>query len=58
MFQKILGEWDPDRVKFVDSQTVDDEITTGVEAVEQLALYAAKTARSTCPVSDLTIGLK
>jgi len=57
-FKKILGEWDPDRVKFVESQSVDDEITAGVEAIEQLVVHAAKTARSLCPVSELVIGLK
>ncbi|MHC1758877.1 MAG: UxaA family hydrolase [Negativicutes bacterium] len=57
-FQKGLGEWDPERVKFIDSQSVDDEITAGVEAVGQLAVHAEKTFRSACPVSDLVIGLK
>jgi len=57
-FQKILGEWDPARVKFIESQSVDDEIAAGVEAIEQLAVHAARSVRSACPVSDLVIGLK
>ena len=57
-FQKILGDWDPARVKFVEAQSVEDEVSFGVEAVEQLAVHAAKSARSACPVSELIVGLK
>ena len=57
-FQKILGEWDPDRVKFIEAQNVEDEITAGVKAIARLVVHAAKTARSACPVSDLVVGLK
>ena len=57
-FQKILGEWDPQRVKFIEAQSAQDEVADGVEAIEQLAVHAAKTARTSCPVSELYIGLK
>lgn len=57
-FQKVLGEWDANRVRFINSQSVDDEITAGVEAIEQLVVHASKTARSACPVSELVLGLK
>jgi altronate hydrolase len=57
-FQKVLGEWDSARVKFVDAQSVDDEVEAGVKAVEQLAVHAAKMYRTDCPVSQLIVGLK
>ena len=57
-FQKILGEWDPARVKFIEAQGVEDEVAAGVEAVEQLAAQAAKVGRTSCPVSALILGLK
>lgn len=57
-FQKVLGEWDPRRVKFIEAQNVGDEVTEGVEAIEQLAVHAAKTARTACPVSELYLGMK
>ncbi len=57
-FQQVLGEWDPERVVFIEAQSVEDEIEAGVEAVERLTVHAARTARSACPFSDLVIGLK
>lgn len=29
-FQKVLGDWDPNRVKFLEAQSVEDEVTVGV----------------------------
>lgn len=57
-FQSVLGEWDPERVKFLDAQSVEDEVATGVELVEKLALHAAKTHRTDCLASELVVGLK
>ena len=57
-FQKVLGEWDPNRVRFINAQSVDDEISAGVEAIEKLVVHASKTPRSDCPVSELVLGLK
>lgn len=57
-FKKILGSYDPDRVKFLAAQEVDDEIQVGVELVGELAEYASKFKRQDCPVSELVVGLK
>lgn len=57
-FQKILGTWDPDRVKFLDAQSVEDEVAVGVELVEKLAVHAAKSHRTECLASELVLGLK
>jgi altronate hydrolase len=57
-FQKVLGKYDPDRVKFLVAQDVEDEIQTGIELIEQLAKYANQFTREDCPVSELVVGLK
>lgn len=57
-FQKILGQYNPDRVKFLIAQDVEDEIQSGTELIEQLAQYAANFKREACPVSELVVGLK
>ena len=53
-----LGEYDPDRVKFIVCQEHEDEIADGVELVGELCKYAAQFKRETCPASMLTVGLK
>ena len=57
-FQKALGTWNADRVKFLETQAVGDEISAGVAAVEQLAVHASRTPRTECTVAELSIGLK
>jgi altronate hydrolase len=57
-FQQVLGTWDADRVKFLETQTVEDELAAGVAAVEQLAVHASRTPRTECSVAELSIGLK
>ncbi len=57
-FKKVLGEYDPKRVKFLVAQEVDDEISAGVELAQELARYASTCEREACPASELIIGLK
>jgi altronate hydrolase len=57
-FKKVLGNYDPERVKFLNAQDVDDEVAVGTELLEQLIAYAGKYQRQNCPVSELVIGLK
>ncbi|MDR3564007.1 MAG: altronate dehydratase family protein [Negativicutes bacterium] len=57
-FKKVLGDYNPDRVKFLIAQEVDDEIAAGVELAGELVKYAGRTTRQDCPVSELVIGLK
>ncbi|MDF2568428.1 MAG: uxaA [Sporomusa sp.] len=57
-FKKVLGDYDPERVKFLVAQEVEDEIATGIELVGELVKYAAGFTREACPVSELIIGLK
>lgn len=57
-FKKVLGEYNPDRVKFLNAQDFDDEIAEGVKLINELKEYADKFERVDLPVSKLKIGLK
>ena len=57
-FKKVLGEYNPDRVKFLNAQDFDDEIEEGVRLINELKAYAARFERTEVPVSKLKIGLK
>ncbi len=56
--KKVLGDWNPDRVKFLVCQDVNDEISEGVKLVKQLVKYAARFKRTPCSADNLVIGLK
>ena len=56
--KKVLGDYNPDRVKFMVTQEVEDEDITGRHLLEELAEFANRYKREQCPVSDLRIGLK
>ena len=57
-FQKVLGEYDPNRVKFLNCQDVSDEIGEGVRIVRELQAYAETFKPTPVPVSRLRLGLK
>lgn len=62
-FQKaimdIAGDsWDPDRVKFMICQDVEDEIAEGGRLLEQAAQYASQFHREAVSVSKLVLGMK
>lgn len=58
VFKKVLGEYNPNRVKFLNTQDADDDIAAGVAIINELKEYAAKFERQPVPVSKLRIGLK
>lgn len=58
LLKEVIGDYDPERVKFMTCQQEADEIATGEALLRELVAYADKTARTECPISDLTIGLK
>ena len=58
LFKEVLGEYNPDRVKFLICQEAEDEIAAGVELIEQLKAYAAKFKPVELPASRLRVGLK
>ena len=58
VFKSVLGEWNENRVKFLNCQDFDDEIEEGVKLIDELKQYASKFERQPVPVSALRIGLK
>lgn len=54
----VIGDYDPDRVKFLVCQDVEDEIEAGTAIVKELCAYASQFHRQPCDASLLTIGLK
>lgn len=57
-FKKILGEYDSERVRFLNSQECEDEIAEGVKIINELKALAEKDERVDVPISKLRIGLK
>lgn len=49
---------DRSRIRSVRSQSVENEIEAGLEAIGELVTIAANDAREACPLSGLVIGLK
>ncbi len=58
MFKEALGEYDPDRVKFLITQEVEDELEVGAKMLKDLAAYAGQFKREEIPASELVIGMK
>ncbi|MCL2286528.1 MAG: altronate dehydratase family protein [Firmicutes bacterium] len=57
-FKEVLGTWDGNRVKFLNTQDVADDVAEGLKLVEELAAYANTFERTEIPVNKLIIGLK
>ena len=57
-FKKVLGETDPERVKFLNAQDFEDDIAEGIRLIGELKEYADGFKRQPVPISELKIGLK
>lgn len=57
-FKRVLGEFDPRRVKFLISQQVEDEIEEGLRLIGELVEHAQSYKREKVPASKLKVGLK
>ena len=57
-FKKALGSYNPDRVKFLEAQAVEDEVEAGVELIGELLQHARQYQREKCSAAELVIGLK
>lgn len=53
-----MGEYDPERIRFVTCQDVEDEAAAGRQALRECVAYAARFMRQDVPVSKLVVGLK
>ena len=56
--KKVLGEYDPARVKFLNCQDVEDEMEAGGRLLAELKAYADGFVREPIPLSELRVGLK
>ena len=58
-FEKLLGDYDRQRIRFLISQEVEgDEVEVGVKIVKELYKQAQKDERVSVPISKLRVGLK
>lgn len=57
-FVEELGEFDPERIRFLTCQDVEDEMQAGREILKQCAAYAAQFRREEIPASELVVGMK
>ena len=58
VFKQALGEYDEERVRFLNCQDVNDEVESGVKIVRELQERAKKYERTPQPISKLIVGLK
>ena len=58
VFKEVLGEWNDKRVKFLNCQDFDDEISEGVRLINELKAYADTFKPQDVSISELKIGLK
>jgi altronate hydrolase len=54
----VIGDYDPNRIKFMAAQEVSDELEQGLELLDELVGYAETMKRQPVPVSRLKVGLK
>ena len=58
VLKEYIGEYDEDRVKFLQCQDVEDEMETAMELLEELAQYAKGFQRESIDASELIVGMK
>jgi len=56
--KKYIGDYDPERVRFLAAQECDDEISDALAIIDDLASYAGQYHREPVSCSELVIGLK
>jgi len=57
LFKEGLGEYDENRIKFLVCQDHEDEFSEGRKLLMELAEYASRFHRETCPASKLVVGM-
>lgn len=58
LFKEFIGAYDDQRVRFMETQKVPDELEYGMEQLRELYDIAAQDQRTEEPISELRIGLK
>jgi len=57
-FKKVLGKYDPKRVRFLNCQDAEDEIFEGIQLINELKSFKQKYRKTELPISKLKVGLK
>lgn len=57
-FEKVLGDYNSKRIKFLVTQEVEDEIEEGIKLISELVEYTEQFKRQNCSISKLVVGLK
>jgi len=57
-FRELLGDYDPQRVKFMETQKVGDEFEEGMTMLREIYAVASADVRTDVPFSELKVGLK
>ncbi|MDR0830546.1 MAG: altronate dehydratase family protein [Prevotellaceae bacterium] len=57
-FREFLGDFDESRIKFLETQKVDDEYEVGMQLLREIYATAKNDQRTATPLSELKIGLK
>ncbi|MDR2937560.1 MAG: altronate dehydratase family protein [Prevotellaceae bacterium] len=57
-FREFLGEYDTDRIYFLETQKVKDELEEGMKLLRDLYKKASADVRTEVPLSELRVGLK
>lgn len=56
--KKMLGDYDAERIRFLNIQDCEDEISEGIKIINELKAIIQNDKRVNVPVSELKIGLK
>lgn len=56
--KKVLGEYDAERIRFLNIQDCEDEISDGIAIINELKALIKNDVRADVPISRLKIGLK
>jgi altronate hydrolase len=57
-FRDTLGAYDQSRIKFLEIQKVDDELTAGIELLKEIFNTMKDDKRTEIPLSELKVGMK
>ena len=57
-FKELLGDYDESRIKFMETQKVEDEYEVGMELLREIYEVVSKDVREEVSISELKIGLK
>lgn len=57
-FKELLGDFDTRRIKFMETQKVDDEVETGMQLLREIYEVVSHDVREDVPFSSLKVGLK